>query len=228
LLTPIGNPQNLYIFREWGINFIEFISKMFPLFLIEFVVLILFCFIFFSNEQLSVKLESKKVDKVLFIISLIFFILFVIALELHKVKFLLIVVFMFYFIFKKEVIKNVDYFLILTFILMFIDFKFLANIIRLDIQGFFETFYISLLSSQIISNFPATIFINRFSHEYLAILWGVNLGANGIIISSFANIIAIRMLNRGYLEYHKYALLYFTICTFLVIALLQTYFLSIL
>jgi Na+/H+ antiporter NhaD/arsenite permease-like protein len=72
------------------------------------------------------------------------------------------------------------------------------------------------------SNVPATIFISQFSDNYQAIAYGVNLAGSGLIISSLANIIAVRFLNnsKGYIIYHKYGIPYFIISYIFVYLLL--------
>jgi len=217
LLTPIGNPQNLYLFHIWNISFFHFIYLMLPLFIIQTILIFIFAYFIFSNTPLTItKLIIPKIDKFLFVSTSILFVLYIILLEFHLVKFLIPIIIVWYLFAKKEIFIKFDYFLILTFILMFIDFHiiadfdFIKNIITKIDLNFLNTLNISIFLSQIMSNVPATIFISQFSHNYQAITYGVNLAASGLIISSLANIIAIRLNNqKGYFMYHKYGIPYF-------------------
>jgi Na+/H+ antiporter NhaD/arsenite permease-like protein len=93
---------------------------------------------------------------------------------------------------------------------MFIDFKIIAEIIKIHLISSREIFNFAVILSQIISNVPATIYLINFTNQYDLIAYGVNLGANGLIIASFANIIALRFLKKPpYLMFHKYSIIFF-------------------
>ena len=228
-LTPFGNPQNIFLFRQMDISIINFIEKMSIIFLPKFLLLLIFILLFFSNKKLKIHLkEPQKIDKFLFVSSFILFILFIIALEHSFVKYALIIIISFYlFSNYKKVFLKFDYFLILTFIIMFIDFNLLSNIefiqkifTKID-MNFFNTLNISIILSQFISNVPAAIFISHFSKNYTAIAYGVDIGGNGLLISSLANIIALRFLKnkKAYIEFHKYSIPFFLISYIIIILL---------
>jgi Na+/H+ antiporter NhaD/arsenite permease-like protein len=108
--------------------------------------------------------------------------------------------------------------LIFTFILMFIDFRILANLEvvknymnSFDLSNHQTIFNLSIIISQIISNVPATIFMSEFSKDYQALAYGVNLAGNGLLIGSMANIIALRFYpnSKIYIQFHKYSILFF-------------------
>ena len=230
LLTPIGNPQNLFLYRKWDVGFFNFIIDMLPLFLIMFVLLIIFTFLVFPDKKLSINLIEKtiKVDKLLLFSSITLFVLFVISMEMHFVRYFLIIVIVFYLLFKRQIFQKFDYILILTFVLMFIDFHIIANlkpvrdfIYKLDIDNFLTVFNLSVVFSQIMSNVPAAIFMGKFSNNYLAISYGVNLGGNGFLIGSLANVIALRFVKNSsiYLEFHKYSIPFFIVSYLLTVLL---------
>ena len=230
MLTPIGNPQNLYLFREWNISFFDFIHTMFAIFIIKFIILIIFIFILFPNNKLQIiNLKSKKRDYFLFFSSLLLFFTFIVALEINFVRFLIPIIILFYLFANIKVLKQFDYFLIITFMLMFIDFSIMAkipyikNIIDSINLDFFNTFNLSILLSEVMSNVPATIFISNFSKDYTAISYGVNIAGSSLVLASLANIIAIRMLknNRYYLTFHKFSIPYFLISYIAIIFYLK-------
>jgi len=225
----VGNPQNLFIFREWGIGFLDFIKLMLPVFLILFFLLLVFTYIFFPAKKLEkCETQTLQTDKFLFFSTLVFFLAFIAALEMHLVKVLIPAVILWYMFVKKEVLLKFDYFLILTFILMFIDFNIISEIPYIkDLISSIEPtglniFNLSVLLSQFMSNVPAAIFMSKFSNDYLAIAYGVNVAGNGFLIASLANIIALRFLNSSsaYIEFHKYSLPYFFLSYVLVLVIM--------
>jgi len=231
LLTPIGNPQNLYLFREWDISFFSFIHAMFPIFILKFIVLLIFVFIFFKNISIKINtITTMKIDKFLFISSIIFFITFIFSLEFDFVRFLIPILVIWFIFFKKDIFYSLDWFLIFTFILMFIDFSVISKIdfIKTFIESlnldFFNTLNITIILSQIMSNVPSTIFMSNFSNDFLAIGYGANIAGSSLILASLANIIAVRMLNnpKEYLRFHKYSIPYFFVSYFVVIFYLNT------
>jgi Na+/H+ antiporter NhaD/arsenite permease-like protein len=129
---------------------------------------------------------------------------------------------------KKEVFKEFDYFLILTFIVMFMDFGLVSKIESVNSlmhsfpHTFFNIFNASVITSQIISNVPTAIFMSNFSHDYIAIAYGVNIAGNGLLIGSLANVIALRFLHnpKVYFEFHKYSIPYFILSYLLVLLIL--------
>ncbi len=221
-LTPIGNPQNLFLWHKWGISFISFVVKMFPLVVILLGILLVFAWFIVPKREIE-RFESEKEDKNrknLFILSISLLIAYIVSLELGYAYWVLLPIFAIYFYFYKEVLLDVDWLLLLLLAIIFIDFHVIAtipgvekivNMLNLHPAG--DVFLFSALVSQILSNVPASVFVSKFTHNWQAITYGVNVGGNGLAISSLANIIALRMRNnkRIWLKFHKYSILYFII-----------------
>ncbi|MHA2002447.1 MAG: SLC13 family permease [Promethearchaeota archaeon] len=222
-LTPIGNPQNLFLWNIWNISFKTFCFKMIPLVSILLVVLLTFAWIVIPNKKIEIPEEdiSKKTKKKnLFIISIIMLIIYVISIELNQEYFVLIAVFILYLVFYATILLKVDWFLLILFIIIFIDFHVISTlsiisemINTLNLQSSAIIFLISVIASQIISNVPASVLISKFSNNWLAITYGVNIGGNGLIIGSLANIIGLRLIKskKMLLDFHKYSIPYFLI-----------------
>lgn len=219
-LTPIGNPQNLYLWHKWGINFLQFVIKMSPLTLLLISMALLFSVIFIKGElEYSTRCENY-IDQDLFILSLIFLFSYIISLELHLETTLLSAIIVVYLLMYREVLSQVDWVLIFLFIFVFIDFHILSTIPfisqyaqKFPISSNNGVFIFSAIVSQFISNVPASVFISKFSHNWLAIAYGVNVGGSGFVTGSLANLIALRMAkNRSiWLNFHVYSLPYFFI-----------------
>lgn len=219
-LTPIGNPQNVFIWQKYNVPFTEFSFNLFPLFIFQFILLLLFSFLIIKNEKINIYLEKEEYEHMNFYISIILLILFIISAKNNFSSIALIIIFSYYLFFDYKVIKKADWNLILTFILFFINFGIISeiNIINNIITHINLTNNISLLTtsivlSQAISNVPATIFISNFTNNWNIISIGVNLGGTGFVLGSLANIIGLRLSgNISKINlFHKYSFLFFGI-----------------
>ena len=221
-LTPVGNPQNLFLWHLWDISFFRFIGNMVPLFVILSVVLVAFVWVSFPPGKLSFHSKQRKndVDSKLFFFSFVLLAGFILSIELNVAFYALVAVVSIYLIFYKKVLLKTDWALLLLFVVMFIDFHLMSQvpliekfISRFDLTMPSGTFVSSLLFSQVMSNVPAAIFVSKFSTGWSAIAYGVNVGGNGFVLASLANIIALRFVKekRVWIDFHKYSLLYLLI-----------------
>ncbi len=224
-LTPIGNPQNIFIWQKWGISFSSFILYLFPLTLALLSILLLFTFLSFRNDGLEITEKAIAFDKFLAVSSLSLIIIYLFLLQLGLVFYILPVVFLFYLFLFPSVFRETDWSLLLIFIIIFIDFQCISNlsiIQRIMENSSIDAFLFSTILSQIMSNVPASIFISNFSNDWLKIAYGVNVGGNGFVIASLANIIAIRLSGkRLWKEFHKYSLPFFVFSILIAYLVLQ-------
>lgn len=222
-LTPIGNPQNLFLWYKWNISFITFIIEMLPLVLLLLAILLIFVWIVFPDKEIKFSEEisdDRTQKKVLFTLSIAMLIVYVISLEVKQAHLVLLFVFILYLIFYRKVLLKIDWLLLLLFIVIFIDFHVISTIPivskgvnTLNLHSADNVFLFSALTSQLVSNVPASVLVSKFSHNWFAITYGVNVGGNGLAIASLANIIALRMVksNKILLSFHRYSMLYFLI-----------------
>lgn len=220
-LTPIGNPQNLFLWHKWNISFITFVIKMFPLVIFLLIILLIFAWIIFSDKKIKISNDinnSKTFEKPLVFLSTLMLLVYIIFLELKLAIWILPVIFLIYIIYNMKILLKIDWGLLLLFIIIFIDFHIISTIPivsktinALNLSSTHNIFLVSALISQGISNVPASVFITRFTHNWYAITYGVNVGGNGLLISSLANIIALRIARnkRLWLSFHKYSIPYF-------------------
>ena len=214
MLTPFGNPQNLYLYSYFNIPTGDFTLIMLPPFLIAVTLLVIACIpvkpIKFSlNEKFTEKLNVKKAT--LYGLLFLFSILIVFRIIPFAVGLLLIPTILFFI--DRDSLKMVDYALLGTFFFFFI---FAGNLARLDsvnslISSLLEkdTLIVSILSCQIISNVPSAILLSRFTNDYPALLLGVNIGGTGTLIASLASLITFnefRILHPG--ETKRYILIF--------------------
>jgi hypothetical protein len=134
------------------------------------------------NEQAGITILKKRLG----VLSFGLMTAFLIALQFKAAVFMLPFIALVYLIFNRKVLFDVDWLLIVTFILMFIDFALLAKLRPLsaiagsiDMSKSRNVFAVSALLSQFISNVPASIFISKFSVNWQAIAYGVDVAGNG-------------------------------------------------
>ena len=197
MLTPFGNPQNLYLYTKFNIPTVEFMGIM----LIPFVAsiaLITLCCLFFPKDSLSItekcnhRLPPKKTALYLALFALSIVIVFRVIpywIGLIIIPAVLLCV-------DRDALKKVDYPLLLTFVCFFI---FSGNMARIDavselFSGLLDknTLIVSALSCQVISNVPSAILLSQFTENYPALLLGVNIGGAGTLIASLASLITFR------------------------------------
>ncbi len=197
MLTPFGNPQNLYLYTKFNIPTGEFTLTMLPPFLISVALITLCCFVFVKKEPLE--LESKEIKlpvRRTIVYGLLFALSIVIVFRLIPFWIGLIVITAALLFLDRKALKDVDYGLLLTFVAFFI---FSGNMARIDfvrelIGGLLEknTLLVSILSCQVISNVPSAILLSQFTGNYSELLLGVNIGGVGTLISSLASLITFR------------------------------------
>ena len=219
MLTPFGNPQNLYLYSKFNIPTAEFFFIMFLPFAVSMLLIILCCFIFIKNEPLEItfKMPQKDIKKTIIYLILFFFTLLVVFRVIHYLIGL-IVVSVVLFIFNKKIFLKVDYGLLLTFFFFFI---FSSNLSKMPIvQDFLSkllnksTLLISIASCQIISNVPTAILLSNFTGNYKELLLGVNIGGVGTLISSLASLITFKEFCHHYPNQQKKYLLTFSLLNF--------------
>ena len=232
-LTPAGNPQNLFLWHKWGLSFTSFMGKMLPL--TTALMFLLLLFVWFSFESRKLKVSSNTDDHYdRWLVALSFALLggYMATFELKRTAYALPVIALVYILFYRRVLRKVDWPIILIFILMFVDFRLVSEISpvarlmgQLNQVGTGSVFVYSLLISQIISNVPAAVFLSKFSSNWLAIAYGVNVGGNGIVVASLANLIALRMVGdkKIWSRFHRYSLVYLSISACLIYFLLHSY-----
>lgn len=197
MLTPFGNPQNLYIYTKFQIPTVEFMSIMLLPFLAAIALVTICCF-FFPKESLSITepCESRLPVKRTLVYLILFALSIVIVFRIIPYQIGLILIPAVLFWMDRKALKMVDYPLLLTFVCFFI---FSGNLARVPaVNELFSTLLekntllVSAFSCQIISNVPSAILLSQFTGDYQSLLLGVNIGGTGTIIASLASLITLR------------------------------------
>lgn len=197
MLTPFGNPQNLYLYTKFNIPNGEFMGIMAPPFILSVVLITLCCIIFVKNEPLMISDEKIELDGKRTALYLALFAL-AIAIVFRGIPYWigLIIIPAVLFFADRHALESVDYPLLFTFVFFFI---FAGNMARMDaVRSFFSallsknTLLFSALSCQCISNVPSAILLSQFTGNYAELLIGVNVGGVGTLIASLASLITFR------------------------------------
>ena len=197
MITPYGNPQNLYLYSYFNIPTLEFFSVL----LIQSLSVAVLLFIagrFIKNEKLELKnnekFEIKRKELIVYAILFVFVILSIFRVVPHLITLGLVILLV--LIVDRARFKEVDCALLFTFCVFFI---FSGNIARIEaVKGFIanivqqNTLLAGIVSCQFISNVPTAIFLSKFTSNYQDLLVSVNIGSLGIIISSLASLITLK------------------------------------
>lgn len=220
MLTPLGNPQNLYLYTISGLSIGAFVRIMLPYSFVSAILLLIFI-LFLPKDTVSTvtaantanstntvtasntsnviceAVKARKNSRILFAFYLILFLLCLLTvLHILPYQILFFLVLTGFLLLDYRVLKDVDYFLLLTFLCFFI---FIGNMKQISLVHeliskllVHHEVLMGIGASQIISNVPAAILLSGFTDDYSALLIGVNLGGLGTLIASLASLISFK------------------------------------
>lgn len=225
LLTPFGNPQNLYLYAFFKIETAEFFLIMLPIFITSVVFIFIICMFVKPIPLTLINDENHKLDVKLCIIYSILFI-FSLLLVFRVIPYFIgtLVVIIVLLILDRKSLMEVNYPLLLTFCAFFI---FSGNIARIEsVNNFFSkilplnTLLIGILSCQLISNVPSAVLLSHFTTDYKSLLLAVNIGGCGTLIASLASLITFTEFRKHNSKDTKSYLLKFSALNFFFVILL--------
>lgn len=200
LITPIGNPQNLYLYTHYDMNIAEFFKITLPLGGVC-LVMILVCLVLRKNAPLLSEEQGKNVTldkKAVAIFSGLFVLCILSVLKVISCYITFAVVLLVAIAYDKKLLKSADYILLLTFVFFFV---FAGNVARISvIYDFIATamsgreVLMSAIISQVVSNVPAAAMLSAFTDDAHALVLGTNIGGLGTIIASMASLISYRFI----------------------------------
>ncbi len=215
MLTPFGNPQNIIIFRTEHLTFINFsVTMLFP-YIFSMIILLLFTFLF-KNDNLTAKSSPPIPNYFMFFsnIILLFAAIVFMLLDFSGFYFIIIIILSFLILLfnKPDGIIKIDYALIAVFILIFLVINSMKTLIEIPIISNPIYLYLySLFLSQFLSNVPTTVLFGKVSN-WVPLAYGVDIGGNGTVIASLANLIALRNISgKNFLKFNKYSFLFLMI-----------------
>ncbi len=206
MLTPIGNPQNLYLYGRAGLSVGGFLLLMLPYTALSLALLVVFCLVQGRACPRFSKLEDepsqenstdgkKAVYRLWLYLALFLLCLFAVG-HILPWQAVFFAVFVIIFAADRHILLKVDYSLLFTFVGFFV---FIGNVGRIPA---FRTFlqsiiagrevYTAIIASQVISNVPAALLLSGFTENTAGLIVGTNLGGLGTLIASMASLISYK------------------------------------
>lgn len=223
-LTPIGNPQNLFLFVRYGFGVGQFLVTMLPFVVFGGVLLALSCLLL---PNLPIRREPADMPPIRGKTVAIYGVMFVLAVAavfgLLPYTVAAVIIAAAAFFVDKHTLVKVDYSLLLTFIAIFI---FVGNIARVEwvnslISGWAQrsTLLTALAASQLISNVPAAVMLSGFTDNAAELLIGVNAGGMGTLVASMASVISYKLYISAFPNSTRHYLTLFTAMNILFLGL---------
>ena len=227
MLTPVGNPQNLYIYQHYRFTAGSFVETVLPYAAAAFLMLLILLFLgkketirLAQTDFAVVHTDWKRAGAYV----LLFFVAIAAVAGLFYWLPVMILILLAAFLSDREILRTVDYCLLLTFVFFFVFIGNMGSIpLVRDLLGSLLTgneAVVSILASQVISNVPATLLLSEFTENSRDLLIGVNLGGLGTLIASMASLISYKLYAHRYNETKGRYLLWFTVMNLVFLAVL--------
>ena len=198
MITPIGNPQNIFLFSKMPLGTVQFMKILFPYTSLSFALLI-FSTLIIKNEKTQIEQQESEKDStscagknILYTALFILCLLSVADVVPKWAAAVLVAICV--LVSDRKIFCNIDFMLLLTFTAFFI---FTGNIARLEsVDSFLKRitggneFTAGLAFSQLISNVPATLLLHPFAQNTKELLLGVDIGGLGTPVASLASLIS--------------------------------------
>ncbi len=229
MATPIGNPQNLFLYTSYHIATFDFFKVMLPITLLGTVLLIL-CALFSKKEPLQQHVDTTKLPTLthplkVAVMGGLFLLCLAAVFRLIPHENLFLILFPIALLFYRKTLRAVDYGLLLTFTAFFIFSHNISCIPSLEstLRNLLQTApqTTAILTSQVLSNVPAAILLSNFTTDWKPLLLGVDIGGFGTLIASLASLISFNFyLKTPHARPWKY-LAFFTIANLFFLLLLS-------
>lgn len=202
MLTPIGNPQNLYLYSHYNLTMGVFLKTLLPVGILSYAMLCVMCFFvskdsFEATQTAEIPLDRVKISAflVIFLVSILTVMRIVPHLWCFVISIAIILVA------DIKVLLKIDYPLLLTFVCFFV---FVGNMGRIDAVTEFVSsllkdreILVSAGISQVISNVPAAVMLSQFTQKSAELLMGVNIGGLGTPVASLASLISMKLYSKS-------------------------------
>ena len=228
MLTPVGNPQNLYLYSCYDIPVLTFLTVTGPVWLLSFALIFFACFSL-PDTKLSLFLgEHPGIEhRPLWIYLSLFAVCLLTVARVLNWALMLLAVIAVLLVFDRQMLIKADFLLLLTFVAFFI---FAGNLARIEavaalLRGLLSgrEYLTALLTSQVISNVPAALLLSGFTDKARALLLGVNVGGLGTPIASLASLISLKLYSHSDHAHPGKFLLEFTVVNLLLLAALSLF-----
>ena len=217
MLTPMGNPQNLYLYNQSGLGALDFVQLMLPYAAASGLCLLVLAALCPSQHisRVAVPAEIRGLRGLLCCCAGFGLCLLCIAKVLPALA-VAAVTAVFLLVFNRKLLAAVDYSLLGTFVAFFV---FIGNMGRMEsframlgavLEG--HEVITAVAASQVISNVPAALLLSGFTHQWEALIIGCNLGGLGTLLASMASLISYKQIAKRYPEKKGVYFFWFTLC----------------
>ncbi len=200
MMTPFGNPQNLFIFSHYSPDPGEFVMTVLPLVVIGLVMLAVLCMRYDGRVEVDGGRHGIENRPVMAVMVILFALCIASVLGWIPYPFLLVIVVVAILLMRPIALRRVDYGLLLTFVFLFVFTGNLTHVgfiddVLSDIMAW-DPLVSSALLSQVTSNVPAAVMLSNYTMDWQALLAGVNIGGFGTPIASMASVISLSLYSK--------------------------------
>lgn len=226
MLTPVGNPQNLYLYARYQMDAGEFFSATIPVVAVSLVLVIALCMLIPATPLVQHKTQHHPGLHQSFLLLSTTLFVFCLATVFHVVSWQLTLMLVTgsYLIADRSLLKKLDYGLLATFVCFFIFTGNMAQLAWIQqtlgelLNG--RELWVAALSSQVISNVPAAVLLSGFTEHGRMLLLGCDIGGLGTLVASLASLISYKAYSRYPAADCKAYLKIFTVLNFILLILL--------
>ena len=205
MCTPVGNPQNLYLYFYYGMDLGTFLSLLLPYTLVSLALLALSVFLLPGTPiPVSARLAARRTRNLpvlaptrqLWLLGGMFSLSLLTVAHVLDYRLTLAIVAAVTALTRPRYFRYADYRLLGTFVAFFVlignmsQLTAFREILTEYLAG--HEFLIALLASQIISNVPAAVLLSGFTDQGAALLLGTDIGGLGTLVASMASLISYR------------------------------------
>ena len=202
MATPVGNPQNLYLYAAYNLQAGEFFSVVLPLTLVSGAALALAALPVLPRKLPAQELKEERIASAgkMGLYAVLFGLCLLTVFRVVDYPITTAVVVAALFLADRKLLKEIDFMLLLTFVCFFVVSE---NLGRMDaVREFLQsllsknTLLTAVGASQVISNVPAAVLLSSFTDSWRDLLAGVNIGGLGTPIASLASLITMKLYLR--------------------------------
>ena len=207
MLTPIGNPQNLYLYSKSGMKISDFLMLMLPYNVAALIFLTIWATVICHHNSTSVcstnlikRMPAQANQKIILLDVILFIVCLLVVVRVLPYGIAFAIVLICTLCADRTTLRDVDYSLLLTFVAFFVFIGNLgripafSNLLQSILAG--REVIVSVLASQVTSNVPAALLLSGFTVKTDALIIGTNLGGLGTLIASMASLISYRQIAR--------------------------------
>ena len=202
MATPVGNPQNLYLYATYSLSAGEFFSVVVPLTALSLAALTVASIPVLPRALPEQSLREERISSAgklgLYAALFVLCLLTVFRVVPYPVTTAVVVAAL--FLADRKLLKEIDFMLLLTFVCFFVVSENLGRVeaVRAFLQSLLSknSLLTAVGASQVISNVPAAVLLSAFTEDWRALLAGVNIGGLGTPIASLASLITLKLYMR--------------------------------